>query len=155
MEEKANYHQTLSVIEQGMVESSIRLFCEEHCKGFCCGRCFTSENACHKNEGRRLACSFFVCYNLRNLIFSEESEDSYRRLAKAIEFSLYEAGLGWYSRTLYFTPYHEKVIKEFSFPYLDDLKRFYRGIRNPTKISSLLSLGSHIRQSFGGLQERS
>jgi hypothetical protein len=56
-----DYHQTLEIVENFMTETGIRDFCTNVCKGSCCGKCYTSDNACHKHEGRRLACSAFVC----------------------------------------------------------------------------------------------
>ena len=58
-----NYEQTLEIVENFMIETGIRNFCTEICKGQCCGRCYESnKNACHKHEGRRLACSAYICY---------------------------------------------------------------------------------------------
>jgi len=59
--ETLNYYQTLEIVENFVIKTGIRDFCTNVCKGSCCGRCYTSENACHKHEGRRLACSAFVC----------------------------------------------------------------------------------------------
>lgn len=57
-----DYYQTLEIVENFMAKTGIRNFCTNVCKGNCCGRCYTSENACHKHEGRRLTCSAFVCH---------------------------------------------------------------------------------------------
>jgi len=68
-----NYEETLNKVENFMVKSGIREFCTEVCQGYCCGNCYNSKNACHRNEGRRLSCSVFLCANLRNLIFSSHA----------------------------------------------------------------------------------
>ncbi len=56
-----NYTQTMEIIEAFMNASDIRKYCTDICKGQCCGECYTSENACHKHEGRRISCSAYVC----------------------------------------------------------------------------------------------
>ena len=56
-----NYQQTLEAVENFMKETGIRDFCTDICKGSCCSGCYTRETACHKNEGRRLSCSTYVC----------------------------------------------------------------------------------------------
>ena len=60
-----SYRETLRRVEDFMVKSGIRRYCSEICHGQCCGGCYTSERACHKNEGRRLSCSTYVCGGLR------------------------------------------------------------------------------------------
>ena len=69
------YAKTLEAVENFMVKSGIRKYCSNVCKGKCCGDCYTSENACHKNEGKRLPCAIFTCYSLRNTIIPEKSFD--------------------------------------------------------------------------------
>lgn len=59
--ETLNYYQTLEIVENFMIKSGIRGFCTDICRGKCCISCYGSPQACHKNEGRRLACSVFIC----------------------------------------------------------------------------------------------
>lgn len=58
------YEEALDVIEQTMQLSGIRDYCTKVCKGKCCSECNNSENACFKNEGRRISCSAFICSGL-------------------------------------------------------------------------------------------
>lgn len=61
--EMLNYDQTLELVESFMEKSGIRDYCTNICKGNCCGSCYTKNpEACHRNEGRRLACSIYLCY---------------------------------------------------------------------------------------------
>jgi len=64
------YKEALDIVEDFMIKSGIREYCETICKGQCCNykdeggelqRCWKSKNACWKNEGRRLPCSIFIC----------------------------------------------------------------------------------------------
>lgn len=59
-----SYKETLRQVEGFMLKSGIRRYCSEICHGQCCGNCYTSERACHKNEGRRLSCSTYFCGGL-------------------------------------------------------------------------------------------
>jgi len=61
MDKYMDYYETLKIVENFMEKSGIRKFCSEICEGQCCGSCYTSDRACHKNEGRRLACSTYFC----------------------------------------------------------------------------------------------
>ncbi len=57
-----NYQQTLDAVENFMNETGIRKHCTEVCKGACCSGCYDkSKHACYNNEGRRLACSSYIC----------------------------------------------------------------------------------------------
>ena len=66
------YKETLDRVEMFMNDSGIRDFCSKICRGMCCMNCYESENACHKNEGRRLACSLFICDSLKYILFSKK-----------------------------------------------------------------------------------
>lgn len=57
-----NYQQTSDIVEAFMTASGMRAYCTEVCKGMCCDNCYTSKRACHKHEGRRIACSVYMCY---------------------------------------------------------------------------------------------
>lgn len=66
------YQETLNIIEKFMINSDIRQYCTDICKGQCCLGCYKDNpNACHRQEGRRLACSIYTCYGLKNQ-FSKE-----------------------------------------------------------------------------------
>lgn len=70
------YQQTLDIIEKFMIDSGIRNFCTNICHGQCCSSCWESKYACHRNEGRRLSCSFYLCPWLSNKILSSKDEVS-------------------------------------------------------------------------------
>ena len=79
-----NYEETLNKVECFMDKSGIREFCSDVCQGYCCGNCYLSENACHKNEGRRLSCSVFICGNLSDLLFNSEYKEAYAEMENMI-----------------------------------------------------------------------
>lgn len=58
------YDETMALLEDFMQRSGVAHFCREVCKGNCCGSCYKSKQACHKHEGRRLACTAFICGKL-------------------------------------------------------------------------------------------
>jgi len=66
-----NYGEALAAVNRFMEESGIRKYCREVCKGYCCGGCWNSEGACHRNEGinMRLPCSMYVCSPLQAAIW--------------------------------------------------------------------------------------
>ncbi len=69
-----NYDQTMDIVEAFMDASGIRDYCSDICKGRCCDKCYTTERACHLNEGRRLACSIFMCNPLTKNIREAKRE---------------------------------------------------------------------------------
>lgn len=75
-----------------MKDTGIRDFCTNICKGHCCQfGCFTSDKACHKNEGRRLGCSVFLCGCLQCFIFTDKELDIFHDITTIVENELYEA----------------------------------------------------------------
>lgn len=72
-----NYQDTLSHIEKWNVESGLRGFCTEVCKGYCCRPC---EKKCTEHEGRRLICSTFICNKV--LPFEEKISINYNDIRK-------------------------------------------------------------------------
>lgn len=69
-----NYNQTLNTVEAFMDTSGIRDYCSNICKGHCCNKCYTTKWACHLNEGRRLACSIYMCDTLTKNIRKAKRE---------------------------------------------------------------------------------
>jgi len=59
------YEEALEIIEKFMIESGIRKYCENICKGECCKDC---PNPCFKRGQRRLPCSVYICDWLRYLL---------------------------------------------------------------------------------------
>ena len=74
MERKVySYREALEIVEEFMIESGIRKYCTTVCKGYCCGLCSFSENACFRNEGRRLPCSIYLCKPLLEIVPNKET----------------------------------------------------------------------------------
>ena len=62
------YKKTLDIVEKFMVNSRIREYCTDVCKGRCCRNCYKeNKNACHRQEGRRLSCSIYLCPSLHSI----------------------------------------------------------------------------------------
>lgn len=60
------YQEALDIVEKFMINSGIRQYCTEICKGGCCMDCYEDNpNSCRHCEGRRLPCSMYTCYELR------------------------------------------------------------------------------------------
>lgn len=60
------YQEALDIVEKFMIDSGIREYCTEICKGGCCMDCYENNpNSCRHCEGRRLSCSIYTCYELR------------------------------------------------------------------------------------------
>ena len=72
-DEYYSYREALEIVEDFMVKSGIRKYCETICKGYCCGLCSESENACFRNEGRRLPCSIYLCKPLLEIVPNKET----------------------------------------------------------------------------------
>jgi len=68
--ETLTYQEVLELAENFMAASGIRDFCANFCGGGCCAGCNRGPHACHKNEGRRLACSLHVCSKISEVIGS-------------------------------------------------------------------------------------
>ena len=79
-----NYNEAVARIEEFMKSSGIRSYCEQRCFGACCRGCYESENSCHKNEGRRISCSVFICSALKKLVLSEKEVRNYYKIQDAV-----------------------------------------------------------------------
>ena len=110
------YDQTMAVLEDFMQKSGIAKFCREYCKGKCCGSCWKGSNACHRNEGRRLACTAFICPELfLKLGYEYESDD--RRIFRSAKLSIENRICEYrHTRNVYFTPTSLEEMKEFRIP---------------------------------------
>ena len=128
------YKQAISIIEKFMIEYGIRWYCSKYCKGKCCGSCYISNNACHKNEGRRLPCSVFVCYekikiNSKALIVLRDIEyETYKIIRHNEKFN----------KNLYFSPLTD-IINKLKFP-----QRIFKPL---TKIN-LIEVQKNIKESI-------
>jgi hypothetical protein len=69
------YEEALEIIEDFNVNSGLRDFCTNVCKGKCCFEC---TGPCHKNNKRRLVCSTFFCREILDLIFDDRTKTMYR-----------------------------------------------------------------------------
>ena len=88
---KVSYDKAVSKIEKFMKDSGIRDICSNFCIGNCCETCYESEKACHKNEGRRLACSFYMCPPLKELLFTEYEEKVFNTINRIVVDTTKEA----------------------------------------------------------------
>ena len=116
MDEYIGYEEALAIIEKFMTNTGIRNYCTNVCKGNCCGACYTSPDACHKNEGRRISCSIFLCQSLCNILFTTKSAanwywDVHRRVGTAVAFVRNKGAYG--GGNPYFNPMTKKMIKNF------------------------------------------
>jgi hypothetical protein len=109
------YGEALNKIENFMIDSGIRKFCSEVCKGRCCLGCYESEKSCVKNEGRRLSCSIWVCNEMLNLIFSERDKLRITILRDKIteDLQYWMNALSYHRKNVYFNPHSEYVMKNF------------------------------------------
>ena len=63
-----SYEEMLAVVEKFMIDSKIRQYCTEICKGKCCGSCSEkNKQTCSRHEKRRLSCSIYLCAEMLNL----------------------------------------------------------------------------------------
>lgn len=79
-----SYKETLSLVEKFMIDSHIRKYCSEICKGKCCEKCYKSEYACHRYGERRLSCSIYLCVAIYSLL-SETDEKFLRWVSERIK----------------------------------------------------------------------
>ena len=109
MKDYYTYQETLDIVEKFMIETGVREYCETICKGKCCCDCYDSDNACFKNERRRLPCSAYICYYLQKLL-NLEVREAWRLAATEIERKL-KSSMGLLS--CYFNVNTPKVQKAF------------------------------------------
>jgi len=76
-----SYKEALSVIENFMIETDLRRFCEEMCGGTCCRGCRpeTNPDTC-KTKGRRLECSAYICNVLYNLVIPSDFGEKWENM---------------------------------------------------------------------------
>jgi len=109
------YKSAVDRMERFMEKTGIRNYCERYCKGYCCSGCYERDTACHKNEGRRLACSHFICVSLRGLLLNNEAggeATKYNKLGYLIRHELIRAADTEYEN-VYFVPYTKKQMNNF------------------------------------------
>lgn len=138
------YEETLDKVEEFMRKSDLRDFCSDICQGCCCSDCFTSKNACHKNEGRRLSCSAYLCLNLKTLVLNNEEIEIYSSFERSLTTNL--QAVAFDSEKIYFSPHSEYMKKAFSMKqtYLDKLNKInIENVRE--RVSALKSM--HIKLS--------
>jgi len=133
MTNKYSYKEALNIVENFMIKSGIRRYCETICKGYCCRLC-SSENACFRNEGRRLPCSTFICDWLLGYL---PDEKELIKINKIIEHTLF----GIMGKNPYFYPNTPDVQRKFSIDkeIIDKIKSF--NIRKYQKITNFLIEG--------------
>ena len=77
-----NYDEALKVVEEWVINTGIRKFCTEKCKGHCCPPHYSDrcDRSCLKGE-RKITCSIFLC-DLLELRFYEYSKREHSIWAK-------------------------------------------------------------------------
>jgi hypothetical protein len=126
------HEEALKFIERFMMDAGIRKFCSDICKGHCCGGCYEGPHACHRNEGRRICCSIFLCMDLKNVIFDEKEH----KLWTNMQDQMYNHMKPWHGE--YKSPYYDapkKDLKKCTIPkkLLEPMMKF-----SPTHISNQL-----------------
>jgi len=168
-----NYQETLNKIENMMEVTGIRHYCSNVCKGACCSGCYATAKACHRNEGRRLACSVFLCNSLRELLFTKTLERLYVKMSSAIEdalssaLTIAESQKKGFAANLYFDPYTKGQMERFecSPEYIDKFisavageKYRYHAKRSEiqNKISNIESMVGKAKRSWepSGLKKK-
>lgn len=111
------YKETLELVEEFMINSHIRKYCSEICKGKCCENCYkTNPQSCRHHEGRRLSCSIFLCGDILCL-FSATDESLLRWLNRTIKEQYYiYRKLKCASVSIYFTKPDTAFLKTARFP---------------------------------------
>ena len=137
----------MKALETFMETTGIRDYCSNYCRGRCCCRCYGKETDCAHNEGRRIACSAFLCNSLRDILFHEDDSDWwYKRLILIDKRAKTKHG---YPEHIYFEPPidFDKFKKEFKAPDIRArLKKMHNYVSN--NVYSLLSLARTERESF-------
>ena len=112
-----SYKETLELVEKFMIDSHIRKYCSEICRGRCCENCYDKNpQSCRHCEGRRLPCSIFLCGDILYLFSVTDT-----RLLKWINKSIKEQ-YHIYSKircayvNIYFTRPDKAFIKIARFP---------------------------------------
>lgn len=131
--EEYSYRETLEIVEEFMVKSGIRQYCEKICHGKCCGsyrdkedgkfhKCWESKNACWRNEGRRLPCSIFICSWLLELF---PDADELAEIREEIVQTLWDI----MEENPYYHPNTPKIQQKFSIDkeIIDKIKTFNIG----------------------------
>ncbi len=74
-----SYNKTVKIVDNWMVNSGVRRFCSEVCKGRCC-RSVVSHQVCKKREEcKNINCVSFLCFEIIRNIFSPEQHLKYRK----------------------------------------------------------------------------
>lgn len=112
-----SYKETLELVEKFMIDSHIRKYCSEICKGKCCENCYNKNpQSCRHHEGRRLPCSVFLCSDILSL-FPTTDIKSLQWLRRSIkeQYRIYNSIRCAYVN-IYFTRPDKVFIKIARFP---------------------------------------
>ena len=117
--EDLTYQEATDIVEKIMIDSRIREYCTEICKGKCCGGCYTNnDEACHYNEGRRLCCSSYLCTGLTKK-FPRKSISLFYKIEECIrkEYYAYQETHGRNrTKNIYFTAPDKLFLEISKFP---------------------------------------
>lgn len=107
------YQETLNIVEKFMIDSGIRRYCTEICKGQCCMECYTDNpKSCRHCEGRRLPCSIYTCWELRQR-FSKKIKEILSETKHSIHNQYYKSN---FMANIYFEPADKTFVETAKFP---------------------------------------
>jgi hypothetical protein len=109
-----SHDELLTKVENFMETTYIRKYCTNVCMGDCCHNCYTTNNvACHKKEKRRLACSVFLCFDIKKRIFNKKQKNDWYQFETMVMENIRSARKGNLNGSPYFQPLPKYVVKAF------------------------------------------
>ena len=145
------YKKTLDIVEKFMISSRIREYCTDICKGKCCRECYKeNKKAGHRQEGRRLSCSIYLCASLYNLF----SKKNTKILMKVKSIVIKEYYTDYAGNNIYFNVPSKKFFKQSRFS--SDV--IYKLDDNMAKEINIIMTKAitykKIYETFGGINAR-
>lgn len=139
-----NYNQTLDEFEKFMIETGIRKYCSELCRGSCCDihKC----NDCFKYGERRLFCSTYICPELEAVLRKTDARGF--KIFQKLRNYIIDVGYDKLGTNPYFVRITNNTMKMFNFEKIkiDKLTTInsydWRGI-----FITLRSLGNRIEET--------
>jgi len=106
------YKKTLDIVEKFMIDSRIREYCTDICKGRCCEGCYKKNKyACHRQEGRRLPCSIYLCTSLYRRFSKKDI-----KILSEIKITVLKECHRFTKNNVYFNTPTKKFFKQSIFP---------------------------------------
>jgi hypothetical protein len=105
------YTEALALINKWTIDSGIRKFCSEVCKGGCCTPCHWPHYCEVGSDCKNIACCAFTCYDINSLLPKTQQ----LKLSKVREYIYSHIG-DCYSKA-YFEAHRSGVLKKIIFDY--------------------------------------